>query len=407
MKGTPKRASKRRPSGAIVRPDPNAFSRSPYGRITPRRIANAICQADEGYPQELQDLLDEVRKKDPVLHAVLLIREAGVLSCPWSITPTGATARAKEVAALCQWVLEGLKGLRGGLAHLLGGKYHGYAVCAVDWGWRENRFVPAEIYGIEPRRFEWQRDPVRLLFTDDGRERHDLEREYPGRFIYHFPRVTGAAIHREGFGRVILYAIGFRLWGIRDWVQYAERFGRPHTTVRYSKATADESDLKVAEEIAEQGGGDVGNVFSDALTVELKRPTTKQSPPSPEIATAMAKDITLAVLGQLESTGDVHTGAGGKRSARDKVRRDLLRADARDLAEALRAGVLEPLVRFHYGPDEQVPGVAFDTRAPKDKAALTAAVKMAVELGAPLAAEWLLGELGWSAARPGQTPLGK
>ena len=69
------------------------------------------------------------------------------------------------------------------------------------------------------------------------------------------------------------------------------------------------------------------------------------------------REISKAVLGQTLTTDTTGgTGTFAAASVQNEVRRDLLEADAQNLAETIRLQILRPLVGFNFGWDRPVPG---------------------------------------------------
>ena len=138
------------------------------------------------------------------------------------------TKRAEKVAALCSEWLRQIPDLDRALAHLTDAVYKGYSVCEVTWA-RRGRYLigRAPPDPGAPLCLRWRAEPPRLRRRAARLPGDDLIRQYPYRFVVHQPRVNGDSPAREGLGRVLVWLSCFASWSWRDWMLFAELFGKP------------------------------------------------------------------------------------------------------------------------------------------------------------------------------------
>lgn len=427
-------------AGVVVRPlDLSWQSRYQLGSaLSPVNVSNVLRRADYGDVAPLQDLLSEVRQKHPKLHAALQIREQGVLSLTWTVKPYQKPARGRpkkgqkargplrrhvEVARFCEDALKGMAylpmcdqkagGYQQALGHLLSGIYRGFSVGEVVTKKDAlGRVVPDYFSAIASRRFRFV-GRSNLVLDDRGKygaQGLDLFAKYPGRFVAHRPRVSGEEPHREGLGRLLLFHLCFAIWSMRDWMQYAEAFGKPWI---FGKSTADQNDpetVTATKQIIDTIEATHKASLPFGVDVEVKWPIAsggQTTSPSADIIDKVDEYIILGVLGQLASMGAVQNGLGGGGDVRDLVRRDLLESDALYLAEVVTHHLFAPLVAANYGQDEPVPQYVPDITQAPDADKLTKSFATGAGIGMRIPRDWSQAQLGWPVAGEDEAVLGE
>jgi len=384
----------RGPAGlrAHVAPPPpvDRYQRRIGSALTPQVVSSVLRAGDLGllYPQA--DLLDEVRERDGHLQSVLGKREQAVAGAPWELRPApGADKRkAKKVQRFCEDVLRGVRGLAAALAGLQSAVYHGRAGLEAILA-RDGRYwLPERFAAIHARRFAFHPTDWRLRFwdasagpgsgspfaaADYGVPVEDLQRLLPGKFIVHTPRVRGGYPQREGLGRTTVWYAGvFKAFGWRDFLAYAEQYGRP---LRFGKfgtgkdpklPQASPEDVDELEAALENLSSALVAVFPDTTEPVLQPPPGEGHTVHPELLRLCDEETSKAVVGgTLTTTGGTK---GGNRALGDVHKEEeliLFRGDAKALAETLRDQLLTPLVLLNgLGDRRDVPTVHFDVEPP-------------------------------------------
>lgn len=359
--------------------------------LTPRRIASIMALADTGQVAAWHDLMNEVRQKDGALHSVLQTRETALLSAGWTVSAFVATGqreakkRDERVAAFCQDALSSLCGFERGLAHLLDATYKGFSVCEVQWSKRsDGKIVPVALTPVQGRRWHVEEDQ-RITLSDDGSlvKRLDVIGDNPGRFILHTPRVNGDQVAREGLGRILVWYSAFGTWGWRDWMLFAELFGKPSRHVEYDpehyQGDTDDAVKEALDAMLSSGYG----IFPKGAKLLTEWPAGGKggSSPAGDIIERAAEWMALAALGQRATVSQVTNGLGGSGDARDLVRKDIVDADNKAIGETIRDQLLVPLVAMNFGPKAVASFFGFDTQESADLKAFGDGVSVLKDAG--------------------------
>ena len=114
--------------------------------------------------------------------------------------------------------------------------------------------------------------------------------------------------------------------------------------------------------------------------------------------------MSKAVLGQTASSEGT-PGRLGSDETQEKVRQDILRADARQLENTLNRDLARPFLDLNFGAREADPRIALPVRDPEDVQALAAAVAQLAPLGLRPGAAELRERLGLSDPAEGAAVL--
>jgi len=352
--------------------------------LTPRRIATILSLADTGYVAQWHDLLNEIRQKDAALHSLLQTRETALLSRGWDTAPFIAAGvkepkkRDEKIAAFCKDALASACGFNRALSHLLDANYKGFSVVETVWKKRsDGKVVPVDFVPIQGRRW-FVEETQDLTLYDDGIRipRADVIGQYPGRFICHKPRVNGDQLAREGLGRCLVWYSAFGTWAWRDWMMFAELFGKPNRHVEYDpetyQADTDEQVKAALDAMSSSGYA----IFPKGAKLITEWPAGGKGGASPAdaIVEKAAEWMALAVIGQRQTISKVTSGMGATGDVRDLVRKDILKADDEALGETIREQLLVPMVVLNFGPKAAACFFGFDVEDPSDLNAFADAI---------------------------------
>lgn len=412
----------RPPTGPVIEAWP--FTQRPPPRVgsalNPLYISRLQGLCDTGYPARWQDLLNELRQKDTFLHSLLQTRETALLSKGWTVSDAvrpgkkKPTAKAIKRAAYCRELLSKIDGLERSLAHLVDAVYKGYSVVQIVWERRGGKFVPAALEPVHSRRFAFGADGG-LYFFDEGNSDvpHpgiDFRREAPYNFIVHTPRVTGDALPREGLGRLLCWYSAFRSWAWRDWLLYAELYGKPITTLKYDRQSTQAEDETLAQRIVDELTATNRAIYPNNmdLMVEWAKSTGSAGvSPCEAILARCGSEMALAVLGQQQTTADVTGGMGARGDTRDLVRKDICSADGLSIGESITRDLIGAIYDVTWGDREELCSFGFNTQEAQDAQALLQALKLGSELGMRVPVAHAHDVIGWPVAADEEPVLGE
>jgi phage gp29-like protein len=256
----------------------------------------------------------------------------------------------------------------------------GYSVAELLWDSSGSRWTPRYAWR-DPRFFQFDRIAhAELRLRDESDLFHGLALP-PYKFVVHRPRLKTGIPIRGGLARIAAWGYLFKAYTLKDWMAFVEVYGIPMRVGRYGTgATAD--DIQKLLGAVVNLGSDAAAVIHESMRIEFQNAV--QGTGNNDLFKASAewwdRQTSKLVLGQTASTEGT-PGKLGNESAQDDVRRDLIRADAKALANTLDRDLVRAFVDLNFGPQAAYPRIVFHVPEPEDLKQLTEALARLVPLG--------------------------
>ncbi len=382
------------------------------GGITPLQVSSILQLADSGYMHDLVDLANDMRQKDAHLQATLQTRETSLTGVHWRLRPgtkpgrDTPTAQAKSQARFVDDALRNAQGLPGNevrsftdtISHLSGAVFMSYSVAETEFIKQGMNTVPVGFRCHGQRRFRFSQSDGRLVQWDQTMPRGegvDLVKKFPGKFIQHQPRVNGDVAAREGLARLLIWPALFRNWAFSDWMKLAELSWKPWRFGVYKRgaSTKDIADLEAGLDMLVSNGY---MTHSDAVEMNVEWPERGRGARSAhgEMAEFFAGEMSKAILGQTLTTETGERGARSLGEVHDRVRKDIMEADAISLSSTIRRDLVAPIIRANFGPDALIPWFVFVTEDINDLGAMSRSVEGLVRSGLEIGQSWVRDKAG-------------
>ena len=223
----------------------------------------------------------------------------------------------------------------------------------------------------------------------------DFLAEWPNKFIVSQPRITGDVQCREGLVRVLMWAGLFRNWTLSDWLKLGEIAWKPWRTGEYQKgATREDVDalINVLESMTSSGVAMVPDTTK--LKVEWPGGQGGVKASHSELFDVVGREMSKAVLGQTLTTEAGKIGSQALGSVHNEIRKDILEADARQLAAVITRDLITPMIRLNFGPTAPVPILRFLTEDAEDLQAFSKSIQQFVDAGLRIPAAWVRDRAG-------------
>lgn len=351
--------------------------------LTPDRLDAILRQANQGDMDAFLTLAEEMEERDPHYGSVLQTRKLAVLGLERKVTWAKGKEddpRAAEIQDACEELLAApqMEDLQ---THLLDAIAKGYAAPQIMWATGANLWAPVNYIWQDPRWFQWDRETGRELRRKALGEVDGVPLE-PFKFAVHLAGRKSGLAARGGLARLVAFSFVCKLYGLKDWMAYAEIFGIPLRLGKY-EAGASPDDVKVLKQAVFGLGSDAAAVIPASMTIEF--PELGKATGGAELFSLLVgwidNQVSKAVLGQTGTT-DMQKGGGFAQSTvLNEVRGDLTKADARGLGSTITREIFHPFVAFNWGPDAPVPNAELVVEEPEDVEGLSKALERLVPLG--------------------------
>lgn len=376
------------------------------GDITPAQALRAMSAAREGNVAAFVPLALEALRRDPNLRSVMQTRILAVASLPLTVEPGGSKAADRKAAEAVQELLDG-GAADGVLEHLLFANYLGFSAAQAVWDTSSERWTPS-LHEVPHAWFVLDKSDARTFYLAP-REAGGVPSALPtGKFVVHTPWLVPGNPLASGIAYTAIFYAALKALTARGWSAFAEIYGQPLRLGTYPAglgATAQgKKDLEVLKRALAGMGQDAWAAIPESLKIEIIEASARNG--SAEVFERLCRfvDEQLAklTLGGSLTSGTGNTGSGGSQAlgvVHNELRADIMRADAKSLAGALRRDLVTPFVRWNLGATVAIPRLRFVIEEAEDLTALADAVAKLVPLGWRVSQDELRAKFGLRAPK--------
>lgn len=356
--------------------------------LQPARLARTLRDAARGDMHDFLTLAEEIEEREPHYRYVLETRKNAVTSLNAQVDPASESARDVEIADF----------LRNGIVEtpafqtlpdmLLDGLSKGYSIVEVVWE-TEKTWLPRSFIWRDPRLFQFDlatRKQFRLRMQGLA-EGAPLE---PLKYLTHVPLLKMGLPARNGLARAAAWAFMFKSFSMRDWAQFLEIYGMPMRLGKYGPGSSAD-DRAVLLAAVRNLGRDAAAIVPSGMTIDLVEAKGFSDKPFEGNVRFIDEQLSKLVIGK---PGD---GVGSSKAGEevlDKVRADIKKSDARDLALTLMEQLIRPVVDLNFGPQKAYPRLHFPIPERKDLQVWSDAVGKFVDRGLEVEASQIYDQLG-------------
>lgn len=361
--------------------------------LTPRKLATMLRAAQEGDITEYLTLAEEMEEREAHYRAVLSTRKLAIAGLePVVRAANEEDEKAVEITADVRDLVD--SPVFGELVFdLTDALAKGYSVVEIDWRTSSDRWVPSRYIWRDPRFFRFDEVTGSILrVLDDGDEAGIPLPPY--KFITHIPKFKSGVPIRGGLAMLAAWSYVFKSYAVKDWLAFVEAYGLPIRVGKYGpEASAQDVDTLV--NAVSNIGTDSAAVVPESMKIEFVRGAAVGGD---RIFSALVEwidqQVSKAVLGQTMTTDSGSSEAQSR--VHDAVRKDILRADARQLSAVINRDLIRPYVDLNYGPQEHYPVFALPVTEAEDITALVNNVAKLLPAGLAVSTAEIRSKLGLS-----------
>lgn len=332
------------------------LSGHPAQGLTPAKLTRLLQMAEQGDATAYLELAEEMEEKDLHYLSVLGTRKRAVAQLEINVESASDDAADIENADMVRnWL--GREELEDEIFDILDAIGKGFSVTEIIWDMSERQWWPARLKRRDQRWFEFDRDDGETLYLRGTSGQEEL---WPFKYVTHFAAAKSGLPIRGGLARAAAWAYLFKNYDLKDWITYIEVHGQPLRVGKYHTG-ATEADKEVLLRAVANIGSDAAAIIPSNMVIEFIEAAKSGGGPGTDIYEKLAnwldKQISKAVLGQTLTT-EVSGGSLAAARVHDDVRRDIMRADARQLASALNRDIVRPLIDLNKGPQKRYPRIS-------------------------------------------------
>src|SRR6266481_3644387 len=361
--------------------------------LTPEKLSRILREAEFGDPYLYLELAEEMEEKDLHYLAVLGTRKNAVAQLDVVVRAVSSAAEDQRAAAMVrEMICDGPIQLDSVLFDVLDAVGKGFSATEIMWDTTGREWFPAQLKWRDPRwfAFDWISGEEILVRTLKGETipvESDAQKRLPThfggdgmhatmnpgigiqpmtaplapyKFITHFAKAKAGLPIRGGLARAAGWAYLFKNYVLKDWVTFTEVFGQPLRVGKYHPG-ASEQDKQALLQAVSNIGTDAAAIIPESMLIEFTEAHQTGSAELYERFCAyLDAQVSKAVLGQTLTTEMPRSGGShAAAQVHDKVRRDILNADAKRLAATLARDLIKPIVDLNAGPQQRYPRLQF------------------------------------------------
>lgn len=364
----------------------NSLNYASVNTLDPSRLANAFAAADQGYITDQSALFELVEEQDSHLFAELAKRRRSVTGLGWQLTPPddanqAELDRTEELAD----VLRNIPRFEDAQYDMTDAIGKGFAAMEIEWQ-TGSTWMPKALLWVPQRMFQVQRDTGAVQFLKMGVP----EALWPGKWIVHEHRAKSGYIEQSALFRVLAWTYAYKAYNVRDMQRFLEVYGLPLRLGKYPAGIAPKQRdelLKAVRNIGHDGAGVVPATMSIDFIQATNSGTVNDFLSS---ITYWERKQSLAILGgTLTSQADGHTSTNALGLIHDKVRREIMLHDVRQIQPTINAQLVKPIALVNgMFSEERMPKFSYLTEETVDQSKMADVLTKATKIGMQIDVEW-------------------
>jgi len=388
------------------------WSMYPSSGLTPQKLARIFREADGGDVYRQAELFEEMEEKDTHLFSALQTRKNAVHGLDYDIAPYSKSPEDKKISEFVADCIFNLEMFDDAVMDMLDAVGKGYSLSEIGWTIDGGKAIISTLTWIHAKKAVFYERGGNMWgkSIECPRIMTETEPVYgevmpPFKLVYHRYKARSGYDTRAGVLRVCAWMYLFKNYAVKDWTAFAEVFGMPLRLGKYDPG-ASKADKDALIAAIQSLGSDAAGIISKSTEIEFVESASRISGKSiyEALAEFCDKQISKAILGQTATTEGT-PGKLGSEDAQDKVRADLVKADAEALAKTVRYQIIRPLVGYNYGWDKPLPWFSMKYEPPDDLKALSDVYVNISKIGQPISAEHVAERFKIPLPKDGETVL--
>ncbi|MDT4328498.1 DUF935 domain-containing protein [Methylomonas sp. MS20] len=354
--------------------------------LDPTRLANAFAQADQGYITDQATLFELVEEQDAHIFSELAKRRRAVTGLGWDLHPQDDATQAeidrtKELMdMLCK--IDKFEDAQYDLTDAIG---KGLAALEIEWR-TGAEWVPAALHWVPQREFQIDVKTGDLMYRRMGMP--EPLREWG--WVIHEHRAKSGYIEQAALFRVLAWTYAYKAYNVRDMQRFLEVYGMPLRLGKYPAGIDKEQRdtlLKAVRNIGNDGAGIVPSTMSiDFIT----QTSTGNVTDFLNAIQYWERKQSMAILGgTLTSQADGKTSTNALGAIHDKVRREIMLHDVRQIDPTINRDIVRPIALLNgMFTEDRMPEARHDTSDEVDQKAMAEVLDLAAAMGMEIDVDW-------------------
>jgi phage gp29-like protein len=350
--------------------------------LDPSRLASAFMMADQGMITHQAALFELIEEQDSHIFSELGKRRRSVTGLGWSLEPPKDASQAELDRTIeLEDMLRSIPRIEDAQYDITDAVGKGFTALEYNWQ-RGDVWLPKDIFFVPQRHFQIERATGEIKYLANGIP----ESLRPNGWIVHEHRAKSGYIEQSALFRVLAWTYAYKAYDVRDMQRFLEVYGLPLRLGKYpagiGKTQRDEL-LRAVRNIGNDGAGVVpSNMQIDFMQATARGTVTDFLSAIEYWENKQSKAI---LGGEL----DGKTTSEARIMIYDKVRREILLHDVRQIEPTLNTQLIKPISAFNgMFTDGRLPKWAYQTEETVDQKNMVDVLDKAVSLGMEIDVEY-------------------
>lgn len=350
--------------------------------LDPSRLASAFAAADQGFITEQAKLYELVEEQDPHIFSKLAMRRRAVTGLGWQLHPLedanqSELDRTKELSDMLIKIPR-FEDAQYDLTDAIG---KGLTALEIDWQ-TGSEWTPRGLNFVPQRMFQTDRNTGELLFLKMGMPEPLRE----GGWVVHEHRAKSGYIEQSALFRVLAWTYAYKAYNIRDMQRFLEVYGLPLRLGKYPAGIGKEQRdqlLRAVRNIGNDGAG----VVPSTMSIDFITASSTGNVQDFLNATAYWEEKqSQAILG---GELDGKTKSEARIMIYDKVRREILLHDVRQIAPTINNQLVRPIALINgMFAEDRMPVFRYDTEESVDQGKMVKVLNDGAAMGMEIDVEY-------------------
>lgn len=349
--------------------------------LDPSRLASAFTSADQGFITEQAKLFELIEEQDSHIYSELAKRRRSVTGLGWHLAPPDDADQAElDRTEELEDMLREIPRIEDAQYDLTDAIGKGFAALEFEWQLGDV-WLPKHIHFVPQRHFQVVRETGELQYLNNG-----IPQPLSANWIVHEHKSKSGYIEQSSLFRVLAWTYAFKTYDVRDMQRFLEVYGLPLRLGKYPSGIGKEQRdelLKAVRNIGNDGAGVVPSNMAIEFIKDTKSGTVSDFLQAIEYWESKQSKAILG--GEL----DGKTTSEARIMLYDKVRREILLHDVRQIEPTLNKQLIEPINKYNgMFAAGRLPKWAYETEESVDQQKLVNVLKTGAELGMQIDIEY-------------------
>lgn len=352
----------------------NTLNYRSVNTLDPSRLAGAFALADQGYIHDQSTLFELIEEQDSHIFSELSKRRRAVTGLGWQLhAPKDATqaeiTRTEELSEMIASIPR-FEDAQYDLTDAIG---KGFAALEIEWA-TGSEWLPKNLFWVPQRYFKIVRETGEIQYMKQGMP----EPLRQNGWIMHEHRAKSGYIEQAALFRVLAWTYAYKAYNQRDMQRFLEVYGLPLRLGKYPSGIAPKQRdelLRAVRNIGNDGAGVVPSTMSiDFISAQAGKVDDFLS----TIQYWEAKQSKAILGGEL----DGKSTSEARIMMYDKVRREILMHDVRQIEPTINQQLVKPIILFNgMFAENRMPVFKYQTEESVDQQKMVDVLDKASKMG--------------------------